>query len=98
LQRIKNEILGPNVEAAELYPSEERLVDTSNQMHLFCLPEGMYFPFGYTERLVMEGSSMGSKQEPWSDDERPADVVKAPESEEEMEQVIGQLKAKRDPA
>jgi hypothetical protein len=35
LQRIKNEILGPEFELVELYPRESQLVDLSNQFHLF---------------------------------------------------------------
>ena len=34
-QRIKNEILGPEIELVEIYPRESQLVDTSNQFHLF---------------------------------------------------------------
>jgi hypothetical protein len=34
-QRIKNAVLGDQWEAVELYPQEDRLVDTSNQYHLF---------------------------------------------------------------
>lgn len=36
-QRIKNEIVGPEFEAVEVYPSEARLVDTSNQYHLWVI-------------------------------------------------------------
>ena len=51
LQRIKNEILGPEIEAVELYPAESRLVDTSNQYHLWAFdiePGKTCFPFGYS--------------------------------------------------
>ena len=34
LQRIKNELVGANCEALELYPAEDRVVDTANQYHL----------------------------------------------------------------
>lgn len=54
LQRIKNELVGYDREAMELYPAESRLVDTNNQYHLFVLPEGRAFPFGYTDRDVAE--------------------------------------------
>ena len=63
LQRIKNELVGPLREAVEMYPAENRLVDTNNQNHLFVLPEGMAFPFGYMvrdvsdDRGIEEGSS-----------------------------------------
>lgn len=54
LQRIKSEIAGPEREAVELYPAESRLVDTSNQYHLWVAPGGVRFPFGYTERLLVD--------------------------------------------
>jgi hypothetical protein len=67
LQRIKNEIMGPECEAVELFPAESRLVDTANQYHLWCIVEpGLSFPFGFTERAVADGSSeltrIGSRQ------------------------------------
>jgi len=33
-QRIKNELIGEENEAVELYPAQSRLVDTTNQYHL----------------------------------------------------------------
>jgi len=53
-QRIKNELLGPEREAVELFPAESRLVDTSNEFHLWVAPEGFQFPFGFTERSVAD--------------------------------------------
>lgn len=47
MQRIKNELVGPEIEAVELFPAESRLIDTSNQYHLWCLPPGEKFPFGF---------------------------------------------------
>ena len=44
-QRIKNELVGPEAEAVELYPAESRLVDTVNHYHLWVFPE-YRFPFG----------------------------------------------------
>lgn len=73
MQRIKNELCGPEVEGVELYPSESRLCDTSNQFHIWCLPEGMVFPFGYHERLVTESGAMGSVQRPF--EQKPADLA-----------------------
>ncbi len=58
MQQIKNEILGPEAEAVELYPAESRLVDTANQYHLWCKLPGQQFEFGFTSRLVAsEGDS-----------------------------------------
>ena len=53
LQRIKNELVGPEHEAVEVFPAESRLVDSANQYHLFVLAErGLKFPFGYLQRDV----------------------------------------------
>lgn len=46
MQRIKNELLGTEVEAVELYPAESRKVDDHNWYHLWAIPEGERFPFG----------------------------------------------------
>lgn len=52
-QQIKNELVGPECEAVELYPAESRLVDTSNKYHLFCCTDPTFrFPFGWTDRDV----------------------------------------------
>lgn len=62
-QRIKNELLGPEWEAVELYPAESRLTDTANQYHLWCFPFQM--PFGFEDRLVMdsdESAATGATQ------------------------------------
>ena len=75
-QRIKNELLGPEREAMEVYPAESRLVDTNNQFHLFVLPEGHCIPLGYMERDVADQQVEGSfhKQRPF--EVRPADLNK----------------------
>jgi hypothetical protein len=48
-QSIKNGIAGPECEAVELYPAESRVVDTLNWFHLWVLPPGQQFPFGFPE-------------------------------------------------
>jgi hypothetical protein len=55
-QQIKNEIIGPEYEAAELFPAESRLIDTTNEYHLWVHPSPSYrFPFGFTSnRCVIE--------------------------------------------
>jgi hypothetical protein len=80
LQRIKNEICGPECEGVELYPAESRLVDTSNQYHLFVFQPGVRLPFGFNERLVMEAKGKDpliarAEQRPWSDEDRPSDLT-----------------------
>lgn len=46
-QRIKNETVGEESEAVELYPAESRLVDATNQFHLWVMPEGAWVPVGF---------------------------------------------------
>lgn len=48
-QAIKNQIAGPECEAAEVYPAESRVVDTSNWSHLWVLPLSERFSFGFIE-------------------------------------------------
>jgi hypothetical protein len=68
LQRIKNEIIGPEHEGVELYPAEDRLVDEANQFHLWVLVDGgMRFPFGFAERLVSDIPEGKSVQRPFDD-------------------------------
>ena len=52
-QQIKNELVGPNHEAFEIYPNEDRLVDAANQYHLWCfaLPD-TGLPVGFPSRGV----------------------------------------------
>jgi len=56
LQRIKDELLGTTCEAAELYPADDRLVDGANQYHLWGLPPGRRFPFGFQQRSVTDAT------------------------------------------
>lgn len=77
-QRIKNDVLGPEWEAAELYPAESRLVDAANQYHLWCAPPGRIFPFGFRERVVCEHDTdpeSNSRQRNWAPGETPADTI-----------------------
>lgn len=85
LQRIKNELCGPEFEGVELYPAESRLVDTANQYHLWCFP--FRLPFGFTSgRLVSEARWDKSQQRPWEDDAaRPTDLL----SQETVDRMVG---------
>lgn len=48
LQQMKNELFGARHEAVELYPSEDRLVDTCNEYHLWVHADPSYrFPLGF---------------------------------------------------
>lgn len=78
-QRIKNELCGEDREAVELYPREDRLVDTSNQFFLHVLPADTVVPVGFEERMVIKprpaGDSSGTNQRPWEAGSEPADAV-----------------------
>jgi hypothetical protein len=55
LQQIKNQLVGAECEAVELFPCESRLVDTCNVTHLWCVADPAFsFPFGYEEREVSD--------------------------------------------
>jgi hypothetical protein len=48
LQQIKSELIGPEHEAVELFPAESRLINTTNEYHLWAHPSSGYrFPFGF---------------------------------------------------
>ncbi len=52
-QRIKNELIGEENEAVELYPAESRLADSANQYHLWIIADPNWrFPFGFKDRFV----------------------------------------------
>lgn len=45
MQRIKNELFGPERVAVEVYPPVSELVDQANMYHLWILPVGFRLPF-----------------------------------------------------
>lgn len=45
LQRIKNDLVGPERVAVEVFPKASRLIDESDVYHLWVLPEGFDLPF-----------------------------------------------------
>lgn len=88
LQRLKNELVGPEYEAVEIYPAESRLVDTSNQYHLWCFVDrkGYKLPFGFDKRGVWEAKGTHAlvkraKQRPFEN--VPKDLI-TPEDETKM--------------
>jgi len=64
-QRIKNELIGPEYEALQLFPAESRLVDTGNEYHLWVHADpSARFQFGFRDRFVLDEStqiSMGTR-------------------------------------
>lgn len=75
-QFIKNQLVGPECEAVQMYPAESRLVDASNQYHLLCLKDkALRFPFGFNEgRVISEHPFKGGKQRSWPKNMKPADI------------------------
>lgn len=70
LQRIKNELVGEEYEAVEIYPPEEHLIDTSNQYHLWVFLDPEFrLPFGFRDghgvATSAEAASMGAQQRPF---------------------------------
>ncbi len=45
-QRIKNELIGEDWTAIEVFPPENQVVDEANCYHLWVLPQQMTLPFG----------------------------------------------------
>lgn len=79
MQWIKNQLLGPEVEAVQLFPAESRLVDLANQFYFYAYPAGYRFPFGFPDRAVGENISLrtnsdASKQRPFAEHVRPPDL------------------------
>jgi hypothetical protein len=52
LQRVKNELRGPERLAVEVFPPESQLVDDAHIYHLWVLPVGFELPFGLNRRQV----------------------------------------------
>lgn len=67
LQQIKNEILGEDCEAVELYPAESRKVDASNKYHLWGMRDPTWrVPIGFQDRDVQDSKykEPGMRQRP----------------------------------
>jgi hypothetical protein len=55
LQQIKSELVGPECEGVELFPSQGREVGTASEYHLWVHTDPSYrFPFGFARRFVLE--------------------------------------------
>lgn len=63
-QRIKNDLVGSDWEAVELYPDEQRLLDPSNYYMLWCAPK---IPIGKFEgRVIMNETNCIAPQRPFA--------------------------------
>jgi hypothetical protein len=55
LQRIKDELVGAECEAVELYPAASRVVDTANQYHLWAVRDVNFrFPLGFNQGRITD--------------------------------------------
>jgi hypothetical protein len=67
-QMIKNQLVGFETEAVELYPAQSRIMDTANQYYLHCLSPGMRFPVGWEGPTLLadadEQRVAGAEQRP----------------------------------
>jgi hypothetical protein len=73
LQAIKSQLCGAEAEAIQLFPAESRVVDTSNQYHLWVFMKGRgerlpKVPVGWETSMVLDESKAGAKQRPRVDD------------------------------
>jgi hypothetical protein len=75
-QWIKNQLVGEKNEGCEIYPSEDRIVDGSNQYHLWVFENPtLKFPFGFNEGRVQSRYPIeGGKQREWPDNMLPTDI------------------------
>ena len=54
-QQIKNDLIGKECEAVELYPADSRLVDSADSFHLWGVTDEKFrFPVGFGESLVSD--------------------------------------------
>jgi len=69
-QAIKNQLVGRDWEAVELYPAESRLIDPSNRFYLWCVPRGV-LKFGLPGgRHVLDAADAIAPQRPFPKEER----------------------------
>lgn len=62
LQLIKNEVVGNEYEAVEIYPAESRIVNMANQYHLWVInEEGVSLPIGFFDGRRVAGQVEGSQ-------------------------------------
>ena len=96
IQRIKDEVLGINVDAAMLYPCAVRLQDSANQYRVYAMPQGMMMPFGDDARIVTsltpngdDNPRTGARQRPYDKSRIAADdLTRHPDKMEEMKTTI----------
>ena len=73
-QRIKNDILGEEAEAVELYPAESRLIDTSNYYYLFSTAAVSEIGKKIGRQILHPEHSI-APQRGWANGQKPAEVL-----------------------
>lgn len=69
LQRVKADIFGATAEAVELYPADDRVVDTANSYHLWVFTDGTSrFPVGWEYGLKTDDTAIEGQQRQGSED------------------------------
>jgi hypothetical protein len=92
LQRIKDELLGAEFDAAALHPCADRLIDSANQYRIYAMPRGMRLPFGDNSRVVASVGVGKAVQRPFEPGQTPeGDMAADPATMEEAEQFIKEV-------
>lgn len=75
-QWIKNQLVGSENEGCEMFPAESRLVDGSNQYHLWVFEQtAAFFPFGFNEgRFISRRPMDGGRQRGFPKNMLPEDI------------------------
>lgn len=71
-QRIKNDLVGLEREAVQLFPANSRVNDSANQYHLWVAPAGQRYPIGFEFADVMTPEDLkesGAEQREFDDDD-----------------------------
>lgn len=61
-QQIKNDLVGEDCEAIEIYPNEKRLMDTANTYWLYAFPKDYIIPFGFDTKLEFPPNVIGAEE------------------------------------
>lgn len=85
-QWIKNQLCGPECEGVQLYPAERRMLDGSNQYHIWILENPKTeFPFGFNEgRNISRKPLENGKQRDWPANMLPADIEQSEQRVQEQ--------------
>ena len=64
MQTMKNRLVGTNCDAIQIFPAEDRMVNTANQYHLIVFPGGEKIPFGWQQRTVSTNNTTNETDKP----------------------------------